>query len=69
MSFQHTSIGRSPGRPVVPVIAMSAYADAEHRAAAQAAGFDTYCAKPIDPAELIACIAREVHRTARRDAG
>ena len=54
---------------MVPVIAMSAYADAEHRAAAQAAGFDTYCAKPIDPAELIACIAREVHRTARRDAG
>jgi len=46
-------------------MALSAYASDEDRARALAAGFQDYAAKPIDPADLVALVAR----TARRPGG
>jgi CheY-like chemotaxis protein len=40
----------------VPVAAVSAYAHAEDRQRAIAAGFDHYLAKPVDPAALAAAV-------------
>jgi len=40
----------------VPAIALSAYTRAEDRAAALAAGFDEFVAKPATPADLFAAI-------------
>jgi PAS domain S-box-containing protein len=40
----------------VPAVAVSAYARVEDRSAALAAGFDAYCAKPIDAAHLFQII-------------
>jgi signal transduction histidine kinase len=42
----------------VPAAALTAYTQAEDRLAAQDAGFQGYLAKPIDPAELTAAVAR-----------
>jgi signal transduction histidine kinase/ActR/RegA family two-component response regulator len=42
----------------VPAAALTAYARAEDRREALEAGFDTHLAKPVDPAELIATVAR-----------
>jgi signal transduction histidine kinase len=42
----------------VPAAALTAYTQAENRRAAQEAGFQGYLAKPIDPAELTAAVAR-----------
>ena len=42
----------------VPAAALTAYTQAEDRRAAQDAGFQSYLAKPIDPAELTAAVAR-----------
>jgi signal transduction histidine kinase len=42
----------------VPAAALTAYTQAENRLAAQEAGFQGYLAKPIDPAELTAAVAR-----------
>ena len=41
----------------VPVAAVTAYAHAEDRARAIAAGFDDYLAKPIEPATLACVVA------------
>jgi signal transduction histidine kinase len=42
----------------VPAAALTAYARAEDRQQALAAGFQTHLAKPVDPSELIAAVAR-----------
>ncbi len=42
----------------IPAIALTAYARSEDRHRALAAGFATHLAKPIEPAELVAAIAR-----------
>lgn len=42
----------------VPAAALTAYTQAENKRAAQEAGFQGYLAKPIDPAELTAAVAR-----------
>ncbi|HEY8022745.1 MAG TPA: ATP-binding protein, partial [Thermoanaerobaculia bacterium] len=42
----------------IPAIALTAYARSEDRHRALAAGFATHLAKPIEPAELVAAVAR-----------
>jgi PAS domain S-box-containing protein len=42
----------------VPAIAVTAYAGTEHRDRLLAAGFDLYVAKPVEPADLVAAVAR-----------
>jgi CheY-like chemotaxis protein len=42
----------------VPAAALSAYAGASHRQQALLAGFQDHVRKPIEPAHLIAVIAR-----------
>jgi signal transduction histidine kinase len=42
----------------VPAVALTAYARAEDRERALAAGYQSHLAKPVDPAELIATLAR-----------
>ena len=42
----------------VPAAAVTAYAGAEDRRRALEAGFQTHLAKPIDPSELVAMVAR-----------
>ena len=42
----------------VPAAALTAYARAEDRQRALDAGYQTHLAKPVDPAELIATVAR-----------
>jgi len=46
-----TTLGRR-----MPVAAVSAYAHAEDRQRAIAAGFDQYLAKPVDPAALASTV-------------
>jgi CheY-like chemotaxis protein len=41
----------------IPAVAITAYASADDRVRALAAGFHTHVAKPIDPEELIAIVA------------
>jgi signal transduction histidine kinase len=48
----------------VPAAALTAYARAEDRLRALEAGYQTHLAKPVDPAELIAAVARLAGRTA-----
>jgi len=49
--------GLPEGRSM-PAIALTAYARAEDRARALHAGFQMHIAKPVEPGELVACIAR-----------
>ena len=42
----------------LPAMALTAYARAEERAQAFAAGFQSHMTKPVEPAELIVTIAR-----------
>jgi CheY-like chemotaxis protein len=44
----------------VPALALTAYARADDRARAIAAGFQMHIAKPVDPSELGAAVARLV---------
>jgi CheY-like chemotaxis protein len=46
-----------PGAPRVPALALTAYARAEDRQKALAAGFQEHVAKPIDPAKLLDVVA------------
>ncbi|MFO0983439.1 MAG: ATP-binding protein [Planctomycetota bacterium] len=48
--------------PVVPSVALTAYARTEDRLQALAAGFHVHMAKPVEPAELLAVIASLVTR-------
>jgi PAS domain S-box-containing protein len=48
----------SPGGAGIGALALTAHASADARAMAFMAGFDTYVAKPVDPGELIAAVAR-----------
>jgi signal transduction histidine kinase len=47
----------------VPAVALTAYARAEDRVRALAAGFQMHLAKPVDPAELVASVAALAGRT------
>lgn len=42
----------------IPAIALTAFARSEDRQRAMLAGFDIHIAKPVEPAELIAVVAR-----------
>ena len=46
----------------LPALALTAYARAEDRDRALAAGFDLYVTKPVDPSELVHAVARLVRR-------
>jgi CheY-like chemotaxis protein len=46
----------------LPALALSAYARAEDRDRALAAGFDLYVTKPVEPSELVRAVARLVRR-------
>ena len=46
----------------MPALALTAYARAEDRARAIAAGFQHHCAKPVEPAALVAALARLLRR-------
>ncbi len=50
------------GAKAVPAIAITAYARAEDRQTALAAGFDMHLAKPLDPEELLAIVAEVAGR-------
>ena len=51
------------GRGRLPAIALTAYASAEDRERALAAGYDAHVAKPVDADELVAALARLAART------
>ena len=46
----------------VPAAALTAFARAEDRTRALQSGFEMHLAKPVDPGELVAAIARLVRR-------
>ena len=52
---------------LIPAAAVSAYAAAGDRRSALLAGFQDHVAKPVDPARLLAVIARIAPKTATRD--
>ena len=51
-------VARASGRAPVPAVAVTAFAGADDRDRAIAAGFQDFVAKPIEPAVLVAAIAR-----------
>jgi len=51
------------GRPRLPAIALTAYASAEDRERALAAGYDAHVTKPVDAGELAAAVARLAPRS------
>jgi signal transduction histidine kinase/CheY-like chemotaxis protein len=58
-----------PGGARIPAVALTGHAGAGARADAFLAGFDTYVAKPVDPAELAAVVIRLGRRTEGGSAG
>ncbi len=58
------SLGKDKGGGV-PAIALTAYARAEDRVRAVAAGFQMHVAKPVEPVELVTMVASAVGRTGR----
>jgi CheY-like chemotaxis protein len=55
-------IRRRPEGSDVPAVAPTAHANADARAKAFSAGFDTYIAKPVDPTELVALVTPQARR-------
>ncbi|PYQ39089.1 MAG: hypothetical protein DMF77_22445 [Acidobacteria bacterium] len=47
---------------LVPAVALTAYARADDRRRALAAGYQAHLAKPVDPDELISLVARMAGR-------
>ena len=54
------------GHAQLPAIALTAFARAEDRTNALAAGYQSHLAKPVEPAELIAVVASLAGRTVTR---
>jgi CheY-like chemotaxis protein len=68
------ALERESGRET-PAVALTAYVRVQDRARAEAAGFNVFVEKPVDPEELIAVIAgiesragKSIRAHARRDA-
>jgi CheY-like chemotaxis protein len=59
-------VRKLPALRHIPAIALSAHARGEVRVRALQAGFDTYVAKPLDPAELVTVV---ITLTCRRFGG
>jgi PAS domain S-box-containing protein len=57
-----------PG-PTLPIVAMTAHADADDRAACLAAGMDDHLAKPVDPRRLYSCMLQWLPTPAAARAG
>ena len=55
------------GGGLIPAAALSAYAGAADRRSALLAGFQHHVAKPVDPAHLLAVIARMARKNAGQD--
>jgi two-component system cell cycle response regulator DivK len=49
---------QDPNTAAIPVIALTAHAFSEDRRRAEALGFDGYLAKPIEPRQVVAEVAR-----------
>jgi CheY-like chemotaxis protein len=47
----------------IPAIALTAFARSEDRRRAMLAGFDMHVAKPVEPGELVAVVARLARRS------
>jgi CheY-like chemotaxis protein len=62
--IRQTDAGSGGG---IPAIALTAYARSEDRARAFRAGYQAHVAKPVEPADLIAAIARVVQLSERSD--
>jgi CheY-like chemotaxis protein len=62
---QELGLLRSRGSNAVPAIALTAYARAEDRRRALAAGFSAHVSKPIDAAELVTVLAELVSASKR----
>ena len=50
----------------IPAIALTAFARSEDRTRALRSGFELHLAKPVDPAELVASVARLARRARAR---
>jgi CheY-like chemotaxis protein len=48
--------------PVIPAVAITAYAKEEDRSRALSSGFQAYLAKPVELTELISVIAKAARR-------
>lgn len=58
--IQRLRAGHREHAETVPAIALTAYASTEDRRRVLAAGFQYHAAKPIDPVELVALVARAI---------
>jgi CheY-like chemotaxis protein len=56
-------VAESGQTKVIPAVALTAFARSEDRRRAMLAGFDMHVAKPVEPGELVAVVARMARRT------